>query len=235
MKRAVKQIFILPVISFVLTLVAFLISFNILLQNIAETKFEKEKEQLLKIQKKVLKSEIDAIISGVDQIRYLGYSLAYNELKTLLELINTQHVNKMFIKNQNENILFWYKKNSEKYPKNIKISSILISDKKYDILIYKNKKYLTVYKKNKNLTYGVALSLNLIKNTIKENVFRYLDKINKGKISYVAMGQILTWEPEKDGVFGKIIYMPKPLHNLIGKKLSINSPDIKGNFYRKTY
>jgi EAL domain-containing protein (putative c-di-GMP-specific phosphodiesterase class I) len=81
----------------------------------------------------------------------------------------------------------------------------------------------------------VAFSLDVIQKSIEKNIFKFLDRINKNKVSYIAMGKILTWFPKQDGVFGKIIYMPPPLQYMIGKNLSYNKPDIKGNYYRKKY
>ena len=241
MKKAIKQIFILPVLSFILTLIVFLFLFNMLLHNIAEQKFIKEKEQLIKIQKDVLKNEINAIILGIDQLRDIGYSLAYREINVLMNLIYKQKTYKLvnldkFIKrHQTKDLFFWVKQKNTTFPKNITFSTINISGKKYNIAIYDNKQYLITSKKDGNLTIGVAFSMDVIRNSIERNIFKFLDRVNKGKVSYIAMGKILTWNPKKGGIFGKIIYMPAPFKKFIGKPLSYNKPDIQGVLYRKKY
>ena len=77
------------------------------------------------------------------------------------------------------------------------------------------------------------------KTHIKKETFnfitKYLDLYNKNRENYIVLGKINTFNPNQDGVFGEIIYMPQKLKNLTGKKLSINKPDIKGSYYREKY
>jgi diguanylate cyclase (GGDEF)-like protein len=215
--------------------------FNLLLNKVAEKKFEHEKAHLFNVQKKLLKNEIDSVILGIEQLRNIGYSLAYTEIEKLTDLIIKQKPYnvmglKLFLKKHlTDDLFYWYKSINFTYPEGIKESYIKVANKTYKIIIYNNRKYLVTSAKIKNGRFGIAFSLDIVRNTIKQNIFKFLDEINKNKISYIAMGKITTWHPDKNGTFGEIIYMPGKLKKLVGKKLSLEKPDIKGNYYRKEY
>ena len=89
----------------------------------------------------------------------------------------------------------------------------------------------------REVSYKVASSKNKqeLDKKIKEAIFKFLDNFNRGKISYIAIGHIDTFHPKADGIFGKIVYMPPPLRNKIGKPLGINKPDPRGKYFRKEY
>jgi len=228
LKKLIKLILIIPLSSFLLTVVLFAFLYKNLLHNVALKKFEQEETQLINREKNYLKNQIENIIEALNQIRIIGYALAENEMKSLLTLVIKNkprlHDKGFFQRHYSKNMFFWTKHNEFKFPADITFKSVQVGDKKYLLIIHNNKKYLSVLTKENNETFGIAFSLDLIKNTIKENMFKFLDKINKGQLSYIAMGKITNYNPGKYGVFGKIIYMPEKLKFLIGKKLSINDP-----------
>ncbi len=242
-----KKITITP---FVITLVGSLVIFVVfifLFINIYEKKLTLIQKQIIENEKKVIKNDVLTIKEAIDKYRLMGYVLANSELKNVLNLalkndkfiIKPQNINeiKKNLKSHfSKNFFFWVKSPILTYP-DIKIIKEKISGKTFEFALYKNKKYLIQYKQlDKNTRFGIAFNEDIIKNAIKTTFFSFLDEYNKNKTSYVALGKIYSLKgPDQNGVFGEIIYMPPEFKKIIGKKLYLNKPDIKGNYYRKNY
>ncbi len=212
-----------------------------LLFDLANKKFEIDKQQLIENEKRILKNEVDTVLAVINQSRQIGYALAYDVNKNLLHIVTDNYKNykagveKYFKNYYTEDLFFWYKTGKTAYPRDIVLEKTKIGRKIYTVTKHGGKKYLTVYKNVDGADIGIAFNLDIIKKTIQKNIFEFLDKINKDQVSYIALGKIDTWNPPKNGVFGEIIYAPEGLKNMIGRKISINKPDIKGNFFNKTY
>jgi diguanylate cyclase (GGDEF)-like protein len=219
--------------------VLFVFLYKNLLQDVAVKKFEKEKIQLVQNEKRYLRNEVEAVLKGLSQIRVMGYYLAQREMNELLKLVIKNRpcrLNKKFFKRHyTDTFFFWDKSVNFTFPEDIKISEVSIEGNRFLTITHNNKRYLAVSARTRNGTIGIAFSLKIIKETIQKNMFKFLNKINKNKLSYIAVGQITNWNPGKDGVFAKIIYMPPRLKSFIGNRLSINQPDIKGHYYRKEF
>ena len=222
MKKNILKLFYLPIISFsIFTLIFAFIFYKIVV-------FETE-ENLYKISNKLIKEEKLRTKEDVNNFKMLisflqnaVYTTTEENMKYFLDVIKPE---KLLI---SKNIIIG------KIPSNV-ILDYSIYKNSHILLHYNKRVYLSVLMNKSKDVYIMAIRKKMIDNIVLNTLIQYLDKYNKNKISYIAMGKIITFNPKNDGVFGYIYYMPPKFKHLIGKPLDINKPDIKGDYYRREY
>ena len=221
MKKNILKLFYIPIIGFlILTIIYFGVLYNVFMIEV--------KKNIFLISQKIIKDEKQRLKDDVNNFKYFAflikkviYSSVEEEMRYFLSDIKE---NRLIITNK---IIF----GKIPYNKKFKYS---ICQNKYIVLNLDNKKYLVVFLNRGKNVYIAGILKSLIDDLILDTIIKYLDHYNKNRASYIALGKITTFNP-KDGVFGYVYYMPSKLKFLEGKNLNINSPDIKGNYFRKKY
>ena len=219
LKKLINSIILIPLISFIIVLGVFFVFFKIILQNIATEKLQQDKIELIKEKKQELKKEVDSLILSFSYLRKAVFENAYMFLESGFKTPSDSKI-KFFDSINNDSAM---------------LKSFIIKGKVFYLLETNNSSYLIKLLKEDNLVKAVGIDTREIEKTVKKSIFEFLDEYNKNKISYISVGKIDNWNPDKSGIIGELIYMPPKLRMLIGKKLSINISDVKGHKYRKEY
>jgi len=217
MKKNILRLFYIPII--------FLTLFSFIYLGVMYFFIHKEVKNMQKVIIKQKKAEIK---KDINDFKYL-FSLIKNSIYTTSIEEMSQFLN-FYIKHKANpnNILIILDVTNKKL-------NYSIEDNRYIILNYKKNKYLVFLKNRGKKVYLIGIKKNFIDDIVLNEIRTYLNKINHKQISYVAMGKIITFNPDKKGIFGYVYYMPNRLKYLEGKILSINKPDVKGNYFRKKY
>ena len=222
MKKHIKRYFYVLLFIFILFGIVYISFTQIVLNN-------KIKEEIKNIQKFLTKEKKNDLKSEVKNIKYVFrfikdsiYSITNEELLKLINVVIAHKIDKLYF-----NDIFVYGRLKKKLKYEIKDNFVFTT--------LNNTKYLVALGNKGKKIYIFGIKKEFLDNLLIYTFLKYLEHYNKGKISYVALGKITTFHPKKDGVFGYIYYMPDKFKFLEGKLLSINEPDIKGNFYRKKY
>ena len=224
MKQNILKLFYIPIIFFVLISFIYFISVYFILKKELNVKIIEIKKELIKEKKEELKKRVNNVNSLIDLIRKSVYSSTLEELEEFLKLYIKVHNNEFY---SNDILIIG------KIPSNIKFTYKIL-DNKYVLLKYHNKLYLTFFKnKGKNI-YIAGINKNFIDDIVIQNIKKYLDLISNSS-NYFGLAKILTFNPGKNGVFAQIVYLPVFFKNREGMFLSVNNPDIKGNYFRKKY
>ncbi|MEO1922993.1 MAG: EAL domain-containing protein [Nautiliaceae bacterium] len=240
MKKSVNQIFIIPILFFTFGMILFGGVYFFFVEDFSKKEFNKINKGIIEQQKKILKIEMETIIKAIDEIRISGYSISENILKTFLNTILSHFPNNKekileVLKTYSSDDMFFYIISKEiVYPK-IAQTFVKVGNEKKLVVLFKEKKYLAVERKiSNNKIIGVAFNIQKIDEFVKKEIINYIKSINYKykKLSYIAMGKIINWYADS-GVFAKIIY--HPVTEFVGMPISMDKPDIKGNYYRKDY
>jgi len=238
LKKLINQIFIIPLMFLIFGIVLFGIFYGFFINDIMKNEFYKAKKAVIEAEKKILKTQLDSIVVGVDSIRAIGFDIAESILKSMIEMFykNYAHydmgVIKFFKNHYDDSMFFYIISHKVVYPK-IAQTYIEVGGHKRLIVMYDNKKFLAVEKKEGDKILGIAFNLDLLESIIQTEIKEYVDRLNKfDKDSYVAIGKVTDWFA-KSGSFGYIFY--HPFEKYIGKPLDMDKPDARGFLYRKAY
>jgi len=222
MKKNILKLFYIPIIGFSL----FTLIFTFLLYKISiyetEKGLHKISENLMQEKKIETEKDVENFKSLISFFKEAIYSTSEEEMRQFLKLTKP------------ERLLISANMIVGKIATNQKLNYSVYNNS-HILLHYKNRDYLAVLINSGKKVYIIGVAKTLIDNIILNQITKYLNKYNKDRVSYIAMGKILTFSPKKDGKFGYIYYMPQQLKHLEGKPLSINKPDVKGDYYRKEY
>jgi len=222
MKKDILKLFYVPIIGFSV----FTVIFTFLLYKISiyetEKGLQRISDNLMEEKKAETKKDVENFKSLISFLKKSIYYITEEEMRYFLKLTKPQ---KLLISN---NMIVG------KIPEGQKLNYSVYNNS-HILLHYKNRDYLAVLTNSGKKVYIVGVAKNLIDNIVLNTITKYLNKYNKERVSYIALGKVLTFHPKEDGKFGYVYYMPKQLKHLEGKTLSINKPDIKGNYYRKEY
>ena len=225
MKRNILKLFYIPIIFFILISFIYFISVYFILKKELSIKISEIKKELIKEKKEELKHRVDNVNSLIDLVRESVYSATLEELEEFLNLyIKVHHDNEFYT---NGSLIIG------KIPSNIKFKYKILNNK-YILLIYNNKQYLVFFKNKGKKIFIAGINKDFIDDIIIQNIKKYLD-FTSGSPDYFAISKIITFNPGKNGVFAKIIYMPPSFKQREGTFLSVNEPDVKGNYFRKKY
>ena len=225
MKKLINKIFLIPILFFVFGVVTFSIFYFFFVDDVAKKEFHKVNDGIILNEKKVLKSSLDSVVDGVDEIRSAGYVTIENLLKEFLEVYKKEYtkeeeLNKdFFIKHSSKDVFLYIVSKKMVHPE-FHQKFITIGQNRYLITVYKNKEYLSVESKKGDAVMGIAFSVDVIENLIKNEIIDYIKDINeKYPESFVLIGKINNWFSKKND-FGEIIFNP-----LNDKKLKITQND----------
>ncbi len=221
MKKNILRLFYIPII--------FLTLFSFIYLGVMYFFIHKEiNKEVSNIQKIVIKQKKAEIKKDIDNFKCL-FSLIKNTIynTSLEEMSQFLNFSIQHKKNLNNTLIILDVTNKK--------LNYSIEDNRYIILNYKKNKYLVFLKNRGKKVYLIGIKKSFIDNIVLNEIKIYLNKINQNRASYIAMGKINTFNPDKNGIFGYVYYMPNGLKSLEGKMLSINKPDVKGNYFRKKY
>ncbi len=227
MKEEIKKLSLIPVLLFFIFSVFFFVIFYQYIRYILEKDIYETEKRVINIEKMHLKQDVDKFKKTFNLIFDTSYSVANSNLEIFLKiLLEKNTINNFYISKDNSFI----------YGKVInKKLNYEIYKNRYIILNYKNNKFLVYFiNKGKNV-YIAGINKKYLDNLALNKIKKYLDEINKNNPNYIAMGKITTFNPDKDGIFGYLYYMPLKLREMEGFVLSTKKPDVKGNYFRKKY
>jgi len=236
LKRLVNQIFLIPILFLLAAILMYGIFYFYFIEDVSKKEFKKIEDLIVNNEKKVVKANLDGIFAGAREIRVVAYDATKEVLKSVLDQVIRNYVyfdkgEEAFFKNHfNDKLFFYIISRKIVYPK-IYQTFMKVDNKNFLISVFNGKKYLSVEKKIGDKIIGVAYKLDLIDSLVKNEIINYIKFLNLDK-DYIAIGEITNWYATK-GVFGKIVYHPIKYYE--GKILSLDSPDVKGNFYKKKY
>jgi len=221
LKKLINKIFIIPILFFVFGIITFSIFYFFFVDDVAKKEFHKVNNGIIQNEKNILKSSLDSVVDGVNEIRSAGYITIENLLREFLDVYKKEYskekgFNKeFFIKHSSKDVFLYIISNKMVHPEFYQ-EYMKIGKNKYLITVYKGKKYLSVETNNNEGVIGVAFSVDIIENLIKNEIIDYVKDINeKYNDSFVIIGKVNNWFNEN----GKIIYSPNNFKNL---KLSSN-------------
>ena len=222
MRERINKLFYIPLMFFVLfTFVYFSILYFIF--------NHKVDIQIKSVEKEIVLRKIKRLKSDIENIKNIFYLLQDTIYDTSLEIgkhfLDNLKIDKLIITRE---IIYG------KIPKHKKFNYSVFQNK-YIILNFNGNNYIVFFKNIDKNIYIYGVNKKDIDDLIIYKFTQYLDKLNKNKISYYAMGKITSFNPSKNGIFGYIYYMPERLRYLQGLPLSINKPDVKRKYYRKEY
>ena len=225
MKKDILKLFYIPVIGWIIVSILYFLGVYFLVHNYSQKHIIQMKNVVINEKKKEIKREIE----DFKRLFYLFQNSIYSSVDTIFnELI------KIPIKNNINKLLETGTIIVGLIPEDKRFKYEIYKNK-YIILDYHNKKYLVVlHNKNKKI-YILGIRKKFVDNFILEEIKKYLDKINRHRASYIALGKILTLNPGKNGNFGYLYYMPPKLKYLEGLTLSVNKTDMKGHLFRQKY
>jgi len=231
LKNQINRIFIIPVLFIVFGIVTFSVFYFFFVDDVTKKEFKKVNDGIINYEKRILKSSLDSIVDGVEEIRNTGYESTEKLLKEFLKLykkeyFHTQEQNRCFFKKHSSSDIFVYIISESLTHPDIHQNYIHVGPKKYLVTVYKGKKYLSVEEKFDGKTFGLAFSIDVLEKQIKKEIIDYIKNVNlKYSNSYVLIGRIdPDYEHKK---FGEIIYnplMPNSSKVAIGK-----------DYYKKIY
>lgn len=222
MKKDILKLFYIPVLSVLLFSLIYFSFMSYLLNKESERIVYYFEQNLINDKKQEIKKAVEDVKTFIKITRYSLYDYT-KELMIKYLQIGT-YDNNLIEKNG-----FIY----GKIPSNVKLNYSIL-DGKYIILNYNNKKYFVVLQNKGKNVYIAGVLLSYLDNYILTVIRTFLDKYNKNRASYIALGKITTFNPKND-VIGYIYYMPPKLNFLVGKEFNISESDVKGNLYRKKY
>ena len=222
MKKDILKLFYIPVLSVLLFSLIYFSFMSYLLNKESERIVYYFEQNLINDKKQEIKKAVEDVKTFIKITRYSLYD--YNKELMIKYLQIGTYDNNLIEKNG-----FIY----GKIPPNVKLNYSIL-DNRYIILNYNNKKYFVVLQNKGKNVYIAGVLLSYLDNYILTVIRTFLDKYNKNKISYIALGKITTFNPKND-IIGYIYYMPPKLNFLVGKELNISESDVKGNLYRKKY
>ncbi len=232
--KNINRLVYVPVAFFVGGIALFILFYYFYIREMTQKEFYQTVLSTKDEYKNYLKINVDSIVKGVNEIR----TVSYNSTEQILSnILNTVYVNFKDSKNKKKFLQKYFSKKlffyviSKNYIYPSFYQTYIKIRKKHLITVYKGRRYLSVEKKYKNFTLGVAFDLDILNNIIKKEIIDYISSLNHGK-NYIAVSHITDWNAKK-GYFGTMIY--HPLKNFIGYRLSVNIPDIKGDYFRKKY
>ena len=225
MKKDILKLFYLPIIGWVLvSIVYFLLVYSQL--NIYLKDHIKNLENIIVSSKKEeIKQEVKNFKIYFAFLQSGFYSYTENILSEIINLPIKRGLNKLIY---NDFVILG------RVPENKKLNYKIYKNR-FIILNFLNKNFLVVLKNKGKKIYICGIRQEFIDDFILEQIRKYLDKINKHRASYIALGKILTLNPGKNGNFGYLFYMPPKLKNLEGLTLSVNKPDMRGHYFRDKY
>ena len=221
MRKDILKLFYIPIISILLLSLIYFSFMSYLLNKESKKIVNYFQQNLINDKKQEIKKDIEDFKTF---IKIIKYSL-YNYTKELMiKFLQNSVCGNLIEKNG-----FIY----GKIPLNVKLNYSILNNR-YVVLNYNNKKYFVAFQNKGKDVYLAGVLLSYLDNYILTIIRNFLDKYNKDRLSYVALGKITTFNLKND-IIGYICYMPKQLNFLIGKELNISEPDIKGNLFRKEY
>jgi len=228
LRREVKQITFIPFALFFIFSLLFLGFFYYFLNNFFKQDIRNIEKKVINLEKKHLKGDINNFKKSYYLIFDTIYSTTNSNLSIFLKtMIKKYHFNNIYLSADKIFII-------GKIPNNKKFKYEIYKNR-YILLNYKNQKFLVILANlNKNI-YLAGINVKFLNLLALNKIRKYLDEINKDNPSYIAIGKITTFNPDKNGIFGYIFYMPPKFKAKEGNVLSVNKPDIKGNYFRKKY
>ena len=221
MKKDILKLFYIPILSVLLFSLIYFSFMSYLLNKESEKIVYYFEQNLINDKKQEIKKAVEDFKTFIKITRYSLYD--YNKELMIKYLQTGTYDNNLIEKNG-----FIY----GKIPPNVKLNYSIL-DGKYIILNYNNKKYFVVLQNKGKSIYIAGVRLSYLDDYILTIIRTFLDKYNKNRISYIALGKITTLN--SNDIIGYIYYMPPKLNFLVGKELNISESDVKGNLYRKKY
>jgi len=240
LKKQIKQIFLIPILFLLFGLIAFGAFYAFFIEDLAKEEFTKVNNIIIKNEKEKLQKNLKSIINAIDGIRVSNYKTSYEILNEMLKVFKKDYLSekpeniKNFINHhKTENMFLYIISKNTVYPLFYQ-NFVKIGTEKYIIVHYKGNEFLCAENRiNQDSVIGIAYKLDNIENMIKKEIIDFIGYVNKNtSLSFVFLMEVTDWDSTK-GVFARIIY--HPVKSLIGKKLKIDEPDIKGKYYRKKY
>ena len=204
--------------------------------------FKKELTKALDEKKLDLKQSVELAKSTLLMLIDATYKDRQNSAKNISNVYklyqeqNSTEAKENFLKSfvTNDSFMAFVSKEYS-YPEGVKLIDKKHSDNSREFVLLNNKKYFFVYKEIEDGLFGIAIDNEDIKKSYLKKFFRYLDAYNKDKNEYIGMGEMLTYEPKEDGIFGTIIYMPPSLSQYIGTPTTTHREDVKGKRFQNEY
>ena len=225
MKKDILKLYYLPIIGWIIVSILYFCMVYFFINNHVKQHIKHIEQLLINEKKQEIKKEAERFKILFLHIQHSVYSYTEDVLNEFINLPIKSGINKII-------------------STNTVIVGLIPDNKKFKYEIYKNrfvilnyhkKKYIVVLKNKGKKIYIMGVRKAFVDDFILNSIREYLDKINNNKIEYIALGKILTLNPDKNGVFGYLYYMPLPLKDLEGLILSVKKPDMKGNFFRSKY
>jgi len=222
MRERINKLFYIPLMFFVLFTFIYFFILYVIFNNKVDIQIKTVEKDIVLHKIKQLKNDIGNIKEIFNLLQNTIYDTSLEIGKHLLDNVK---VNKFLISKE---IIYG------KIPENKKFNYSVFQNR-YIILHLNKNSYIVFFKNIGKDIYIYGINKKDIDNLIIYKFTQYLDKLNKDKTSYYAMGKITSFNPGKNGIFGYIYYMPERLRYLQGLPLSINKPDVKGKYFRKEY
>ncbi|WP_456488186.1 EAL domain-containing protein [Caminibacter pacificus] len=227
MKKNILLLSYLPiVIVFTISVVFFVFLYFAFEDNI-DQELKITQEKVINLEKRYLKKSVKDFKQTFYLFKTSIYERTQDDLAEFLKYL-IKHGKLNELKLNGEDII------AGEVPKNEKFQ-YLIENNKFVILKHGECEYLVYFTNIGKKVYLAGINKKIIDSFVLEKIISYLDKINKNNPSYIALGKILTFTPDKNGNFGYLFYMPPNLKSKEGMILSVNKPDVKGNYFREEY
>jgi len=226
-KKEIKQISLIPFVIFIVFSLFFITGFYYYLNDFFNKSIKEIERKVLNIEKNHLKKDIN----DFKNTYYLVFNTIYSSTKANMEiflktLLKKYEINNLYISKDN---YFVFGKVTDK-----KLKYNVLKNRFVLLNLNKNKFLVNFANKGKNV-YLIGINKKFLDSLALCEIRKYLDRINKNTQSYIPIGRVTSFEPDKNGVFGYVFYMPPKLKEKEGMLLSIYKPDAKGNLFRKKY
>jgi len=227
LRKEVKQITFIPFALFFIFSILFFGFFYYFLNDFFNQDIKNIEKRVINLEKRHLNRDIKNFKKSYYLIFDTIYSTTNSNLSIFLKSILEKYRFKdIYLSADNTFIIGKIPNKKFKYE---------IYQNRYIILNYKNQKFLVyLVNRGKNI-YLAGINIKYLNLLALNKLRKYLDEINKNSSSYIAIGKITTFNPDKNGVFGYVFYMPPKFREKEGNELTINKPDVKGNYFRKKY
>ena len=222
MKKNILKLFYIPIIGFFITTIVFAVLFIKIFNYETNKDLNKISHNIIESKKSETKKDVKNFEFLISFLQNSIYTISEEEMRQFLNLTKPK---KLIV---SKDMIIG------KIPSDVKLNYSIYKNS-HILLHYKNHIYLSILTNHLKDVYIVGISKKMIDDIVLNTIIKYLDKYNKNRASYIALGKVLTFNPKKDGIFGYIYYMPPNLRHLIGKPLNLNKPDAKGDYYRKEY
>jgi len=228
LRKEVKKITFIPFALFFVFSILFFSFFYYFLNNFFKEDIKHIEKKIIAIEKKHLQNSLRNFKDTYYLIFDTIYSTSNSNLAVFLKsIIQKYEFKNLYLSNDKIFII-------GKIPKTKKLNYEIYKNR-YIILNYKHQQFLAFLTNKGEKVYIIGINKKYLDNLALNKLRDYLDKINGNNPSYIAIGKITTFNPDKNGVFGYVFYMPPKLKAKEGNELSINKPDVKGNYFRKEY